>query len=123
MRCLKLILFPLLCLPFGAFASEVAGIWQHEEQPAWIEIQFAGDTATGTVRRNENKPEAVGFAIIKGLVADGDQWRGQIYADALGEYKDMKVRLIGEDEMEIKVKVGFISRTVKWRRASEVQTD
>ena len=103
-------------------ASELAGLWQHEKQPAWVEIQFEGDSATGTVRRNEVKPEAVGFEIMRDIVVDGDEWRGQIYAEALGEYKDMTVRLNG-DEMEVKVKVGFMSRTVKWRRASEVPSD
>ena len=122
MRFIQLAILPLLFSPMSLFASELAGLWQHEKQPAWVEIQFEGDSATGTVRRNEVKPEAVGFEIMRDIVVDGDEWRGQIYAEALGEYKDMTVRLNG-DEMEVKVKVGFMSRTVKWRRASEVPSD
>ena len=110
-------------LPASAFASGIVGYWQHEKQPVWIEIEFEGDTATAVVRHNENKPEASGFEVMKDIVADGDTWRGQIYAEQLGEYKDMTIRLKGDDEMEVKVKVGFMSRTVKWRRASEIPTD
>ena len=110
-------------LPATSLAAGITGYWQHEKQPAWIEIQFEGDTATGVVRHNDNKPEASGFEVMKDIVADGEEWRGQIYAEQLGEYKDMTIRLKGEDEMEVKVKVGFMSRTVKWRRASEIPTD
>ena len=47
-------------------------------------------------------------------------WRGQVYSERLGEYKDAEVSLSEPDSLEIKVKVGFMSRTVSWVRVDEV---
>lgn len=42
------------------------------------------------------------------------------HAEKLGEYKDAEITLAEPDLMTIKVKVGFISRTVEWRRVETV---
>ncbi len=48
------------CLSCSAsLAADLAGYWQDEEQPAWIEIRVENGSATGTVRRNDNRPDAV----------------------------------------------------------------
>ena len=44
----------------GLMAADLTGFWQPEGQPVWVEIVQQGDRATGTVRRNDNVPEAVG---------------------------------------------------------------
>ena len=105
-------------------AGDLAGIWQHESEPVWIQIE-ANETV-GRVQRNDNKPETVGFEMIKGLVQtenDEARWTGQVYAAKLGEFKSAEIDLVNEDVMRFKVKVGFISRTVKWRRVDEVPVD
>mgnify|MGYP001586117881 FL=1 len=108
-------LFSLAISP--AWGDELAGTWKAAEAPAWVEINFAGDTGSGTVVRNDKFPERVGRQVLKGLVAGGKPgtWTGQIYAERLEEYKDAKISVDGE-EMEIKVKVGFMSRTIEWQR-------
>lgn len=106
-------------------AADLAGYWQVAEQPAWIEIRFENDSATGTVRRNDNKPDAVGRILLKDVVDDENNpgsWRGQIYAERLGEYKDAEISLPEPDHMQIKVNVGFMSRTVNWTRAAALPT-
>ena len=111
----------LLCS--APYAADLAGVWKNDELPAWMEIQFENDSGTGTVRRNDEKPEAVGRVLLKDVVADGsaaDGWRGQIYAARLEEYKDAEISLPQPDRMEIKVKVGFMSKTVTWTRAAAV---
>jgi len=97
-------------------ADDLAGDWKNDEQPAWIEIRFEGDSATGTVRRNDKKPEAVGRVLLKDVVRHGETWVGQIYAERFEEYKDAEISLPDPDHMEIKVKVGFMSKTVTWTR-------
>ena len=39
-------------------AQDIAGFWQHAEEPGWIEISLA--TGTGTVVRNDKFPERAG---------------------------------------------------------------
>jgi hypothetical protein len=107
-------------------AGDLSGFWQHEEQPAWIEVRFEEGVGTGTVVRNDEYPDRVGRVLIKDLSAPGEEggsWRGQVYAQRLEEYKDAEISLPKPDFMEIKVKVGFMSPTVKWKRVAEVPVD
>jgi len=104
-----------------AFAGDISGFWKHAEEPGWIEINL--DEGKGTVVRNDKFPERVGREILKELVADESNdnlWRGQVYAEKLGEYKDAEISLSEPDLMQFKVKVGFISRTVEWVRVEAV---
>lgn len=110
----------------AAIASDLAGYWKLAEQPAWIEISFGSGSGRGTVLRNDNKPEAVGRVLLKDVVNDKDNpgsWRGQIYAERLGEYKDAEISLPEPDHMQIKVSVGFMSRTVTWTRSAALSND
>lgn len=103
-----------------AAAGDITGLWKHEEEPGWVEIAFVDGVGTGTVVRNDIYPERVGRELLKDLTADESeeaQWRGQVYAEAMGEYKDAEVTLDDAGMMRVKVKVGFISRTIKWVRA------
>jgi uncharacterized protein (DUF2147 family) len=113
------LLLAMLAAPL-AFAGDISGVWKHAEEPAWIEIRL--DKGKGTVRRNDKFPERVGREILKDLEADKSEqgiWRGQVYAERLGEYKDAEISMPEADRMNIKVKVGFISRSVEWVRAVE----
>jgi hypothetical protein len=113
----------LLCVLFAApmaFADDISGFWKHTEEPGWIEIRL--DEGKGTVVRNDKYPERVGREIVNGLEADQSEenlWHGQVYAERLGEYKDAEISLPEPDRMTFKVKVGFMSRTVEWTRATE----
>ena len=109
-----------LAAPY-AFAGDVSGFWKHADEPGWIEINL--DEGRGTVVRNDKFPDRVGREILKDLKVDGSEqglWTGQIYAEKLGEYKDAEITLAEPDLMTIKVKVGFMSRTVEWQRVEAV---
>lgn len=109
-----------------SLAADLAGYWQNEGQPAWIEVRFENESATGTVRRNDKRPDAVGRILLKDVVSDENNpgsWRGQIYAERLQEYRDAEITLPQPDQMQIKVNVGFMSRTVSWTRAERVPTE
>lgn len=104
-------------------AEELAGFWKHAEEPAWIEITIDEEVGKGVVVRNDIYPERVGREILKDLRADDKQeglWLGQVYAEKLGEYKDARISLPGSGLMELKVKVGFMSRTLEWVRVDSV---
>jgi uncharacterized protein (DUF2147 family) len=120
MSIVKPALFALVCMVTStAFAQDLSGLWKHSENPVYVEIQFDGDTGTGTVRQNDKRPEAAGKIVFKDLVAEAGtstSWQGQVYAEKLEAFKDAQLSLPEPDQMQIKVKVGFISRTVKWVR-------
>lgn len=106
----------------GLWANDLAGFWQHEEQPAWIEIEFGDGSGSGSVRRNDSKPEAVGRVLLMELKSEGsvNNWNGQVYAEKLKEYKDAVITLPEPDRMRTKIKVGFISRKVNWTRVPAI---
>ena len=121
MKILNIVLIGIFLAAPQAFAGDISGFWQSVDAPGWIEIKLA--EGKGVVVRNDEFPERVGREILKDLKADdSDQelWTGQIFAEKLGEYKDAEITLAEPDRMEIKVKVGFMSRTVEWQRVDEV---
>ena len=82
-----------------------------------------GEVASGKVLRNDNKPDAVGAVFLRDVKSAGEAgslWKGQVYAAALGEFKDAEISLPTGDTMKIKVKVGFMSRSVTWSRVESV---
>ena len=116
-----ILLMSVLLATSQAFAADISGFWKSVDAPGWIEIKLA--QGKGFVVRNDKFPERVGREILKDLKADDSEqglWTGQIYAERAGEYKDAELTLAEADRMEIKVKVGFISRTLEWQRVEEV---
>ena len=116
---LLLMLSANFALP-GHAESELAGYWQHESEPVWIEMQ--PETGQGVMLRNDNRPDRVGFLVVTDLEA-GDEpndWSAQVFAARLGEYRKAEIALAADDRMVFTVKVGFMRRSVEWLRVSEV---
>ncbi len=117
-----LVFVAVLSAPLAS-AGDIAGLWKYAEEPAWIEIQFEDGVGKGTVLRNDVYPERVGREILIALRAEEHEdavWRGQVYVFRLEALKDVEISLDGPDLFRMKVKVGFISRTVDWIRVDEV---
>ena len=118
-RLLLLMMSAMFALP-GQAESELAGYWQHESEPVWIEMQ--PETGQGVMLRNDNRPDRVGFLVVTDLEA-GDEpndWSAQVFAARLGEYRKAEITLAADDRMVFTVKVGFMRRSVEWLRVSEV---
>ena len=121
LKLLLLMLSALVAMPGHAEAG-LAGFWQHESEPVWIEMDpEAGD---GVMARNDNRPDRVGFLVVTDLKASDDpnEWLAQVFAARLGEYRKAEITLSADDHMVFTVKVGFMRRSVEWRRVSEVPT-
>jgi len=107
----------------SVLAADLAGTWKHDEQPVWVEVSKEGEVASGKVLRNDNKPDAVGAVFMREVRSEGDAggpWTGQVYEADLGEFKDAEFTLPTADTMKIKVKIGFISRSVTRSRVDSV---
>lgn len=118
-KLLLLILTATVALP-GHAGDELAGYWQHESEPVWIEMQ--PETGQGVMLRNDNRPDRVGFLVVTDLEA-GDEpndWSAQVFAARLGEYRKADITLSSDGRMVFTVKVGFMRRSVEWQRVSEV---
>ncbi|MBT3813012.1 MAG: DUF2147 domain-containing protein [Gammaproteobacteria bacterium] len=104
-------------------AADLNGLWKNDEQAIWINIQFDGDSATGTVARDDADPAAVGALILKEVVADSEAWHGQIYAKKLGAFKAAELTLTSSDQLTILVKMGLFSKSVGWTRVTALPAD
>ena len=118
-KLLPLVLTAMVALP-GHAGDELAGYWQHESDPVWIEMQ--PDAGQGVMVRNDNRPDRLGFLVVTDLEASDNpnEWSAQVFVARLGEYRKAEITLGGDDRMVFTVKVGFVRRSVEWRRVSEV---
>ena len=118
-KLLLLMLSAMFTMP-GNAETELAGYWQHESEPVWIEMQ--PETGQGVMLRNDNRPDRVGFLVVTDLEASDEpnEWSAQVFAARLGEYRQAEITLATDDRMVFTVKVGFMRRSVEWRRVSEV---
>ena len=119
LKLLLLMLSAMVALP-GHTGDELAGYWQHESDPVWIEMQ--PEAGQGVMIRNDIRPDRLGFLVVTDLEASDDpnEWSAQVFAARLGEYRKAEITLAADDRMVFTVKVGFVRRSVKWRRVSEV---
>ena len=118
-KLLLLMLSAMVALP-GHAENELAGYWQHESEPVWIEMQ--PETGQGVMVRNDNRPDRVGFLVVTDLAASDEpnEWSAQVFAARLGEYRKADIALSSDGRMVFTVKVGFMRRSVEWQRVSEV---
>ncbi len=118
-KLLPLILSAMVMMP-GNAETQLAGYWQHESDPVWIEMQ--PEAGQGVMIRNDIRPDRLGFLVVTDLEASDDpnEWSAQVFAARLGEYRKAEVTLAADDRMVFTVKVGFVRRSVEWRRVSEV---
>ena len=109
----------MVALPSNA-ENELAGYWQHESDPVWIEMR--SETGQGIVVRNDNRPDRLGFLVVTDLEVSDEpsEWSAQVFAARLGEYREADITLASGDRMVFTVKVGFMRRSVEWRSVSEV---
>ena len=115
-----LVAVALLLFCNASAASDLNGFWQHPKDPVWLDVNEA--LGTGIAVRNDDDPTSVGFAVLKEVVADPKQgqWSGQVYVPQLGDYKRVIVTLPNANTLKMKVKIGFISRSVEWTRVALV---
>ena len=121
-KLLLLMLSAMFAMP-GNAGDDLAGYWQHESDPVWIEMQ--PETGQGVMLRNDNRPDRVGFLVVTDLEASDDPkaWSAQVFAARLGEYRKANITLASDDRMIFTVKVGFMRRSVEWTRVSEVPAE
>ena len=119
---LSLLMLSTMAAMPGQAEADLAGFWQHESEPVWIEMQ--PETGHGVMVRNDNRPDRRGFLVVTSLEASNDRnkWSAQVFTARLGEYRKAEIALSADDRMVFTLKVGFMRRSVEWRRVLEVPT-
>ena len=78
----RYVLFTLLLVfSAGVLAGTLEGLWQKQGEAVWIE--FTANSTTGVVVRNDKKPEAVGFEVVRDLEVsqtEDNSWKADVFA-------------------------------------------
>jgi hypothetical protein len=92
--------------------SKLEGQWKMSDKPIWVDISFTEEVGQGQIIRHENDPLAVGKLLLSNIVKDSDKnfWNGFIYVPQLSRIHPMKLSHIDSQEINIRVKVGFIKK-------------
>lgn len=111
--------YGLLLIAFFAQAAKALpldGIWQHPDDPVWIEVSTLD--GVGIAIRNDDQPDTVGFHVLKDLAASdkSEVWQGQVFVPQLDRYKAVSITLPDDQTLRMTVKFGFIRRSVAWSR-------
>ena len=101
--------------------SKLEGQWKMSDKPIWVDISFTEEVGQGQIIRHENDPSAVGKLLLSSVVKDSDKnfWNGFIYVPQLSRIHPMKLSHIDSQEINIRVKVGFIKKTVILYRVND----
>jgi len=108
----------LLLMSNVSLAADISGFWQHPKDPVWIEV--SATKGVGIALRNDDDPATVGFEVLKEVTAGAKEgvWVGQVFVPQLGDYKRVEVTLPNVDTLKMKVKIGFLSRSLEWSRVA-----
>ncbi len=114
-------IFASLIFTASAQASEVDGLWQHPDDPVWIEVNVVN--GTGVAMRNDDQPETVGFHVVRSLIEDdkAGSWKGEVFVPQLDSYKNVTITIPDEQTLRMTVKFGFIRRSVEWSRVDSIE--
>ena len=101
--------------------SKLEGQWKMSDKPIWVDISFTEEVGQGQIIRHENDPLAVGKLLLSNIVKNSDKnfWNGSIYVPQLSRIHPMKLSHIDSQEINIRVKVGFIKKTVILNRVND----
>jgi uncharacterized protein (DUF2147 family) len=95
--------------------SDVDGEYTLGERNTVVKIEKQNEVYSGKIISSDNPKAKIGKLIIKDLKLKKGKWRGKIYAPKRKEWYDAEFTP-KENSLEITIKVGFMSKTINWKR-------
>lgn len=100
--------------------SQLLGYWQPENDPdVIVTISQSEGRLQGHVSGHRVRPdEAIGVHTLHDFSfnAEINRWTGRVYSAKRDKFFDGKIQLENVDEFKLEVRLGFLKRTVNWRR-------
>ncbi|MEM7012207.1 MAG: DUF2147 domain-containing protein [Verrucomicrobiota bacterium] len=113
----KFILSSLLFFAALATASaELTGDWTFEK--GTVRISETDGVFTGKAVEGDVVADSKGNDIISEFKADGNGYKGKVYAPPLGKYLDATASLKDAKTLSITIRAGLVTRTQTWKRSS-----
>ena len=113
-----LILIILTLYSYSVFSqSDLFGTWNtNNEDNTTIEISESKSQITGKIKSSDNPQTEIGTIILKDFKKDGNRWKAKLYAPKRGKWYDAIISPKGQI-LEIEISVGFLSKTLEWKKS------
>ena len=115
MKQLSIILFILFSTLSINAQQPIEGIWNTGKENTKIEIKKSNNEIEGTILSSDNVKAPVGKLMIQEVVEKNGVFKGKLYAIKKGKWVDAEFTP-KENSLEITIKVGFMSKTINWKR-------
>ena len=105
----------ILFTSFSTNAQSIAGIWNTGDYNTKIEITEVNGVAIGKVLSSDNAQAKIGNQVLKDFKQSNGGYKGQLYAAQKGEWYDAVIKE-NDDQLDITIKVGWVSKNIKWKK-------
>ena len=95
--------------------SDVVGEWVVGKQNTVIKIEQNDGIYSGTIISSDNPKAEIGKLMVKDLKEKKGKWKGKTYSPKRKEWYDAEF-IPKENTLDVKIKVGFFSKTMEWER-------
>lgn len=106
----------IIVISLTSFAQQdIIGKWSFGEKNSIIEIEKQNGIYRGKIVSSDNPNAQIGKLIVKEVKQIKGKWEGKVYAPKREEWYDAEFTP-KENILEVKIKVGFFSKTIEWIR-------
>jgi hypothetical protein len=111
----------LLFLTSSVFAQDMhQGVWLIGENGAKVKTYMKDGEWFGKLVSSDNPKAPIGTDILRHFKLVDGVWKGQLYAIKRDKLMDATIQPSNE-KMEIKVSVGFFSKTLEWKKDLQLE--
>lgn len=96
--------------------QSINGIWNTGQDNTEIEIKSENGIYDGKIISSENSNAKKGTLILKDVKSVSGKWKGKMYSPKKKEWFNAVLELKG-GKLMVKVKSGFMSKTVEWTKS------
>lgn len=115
MKKITIILFALFATLSMKAQQSIVGIWNTGEENTKIEITESNGAFSGKILSSDDAKAKIGNQILKDFKFNNGEGRGKMYAAKKGKWYDAVLKE-KENQLEVKIKVGLMSKTLKWKK-------
>ncbi|MGB0880688.1 MAG: DUF2147 domain-containing protein [Polaribacter sp.] len=110
------VLIAISLFSLNSFAqSDIAGKYVVGEQNTIVKIEPQEDVFLGKITSSDNPKAKIGKLMVKDLKEKKGKWKGKVYSPKRKEWFDAEF-IPKKNTLDVKIKVGFFSKTMKWTR-------
>lgn len=113
---ITVILMTIFCITnYAQSKSAIAGEYIVGKQNTVVKIEQNDGIYSGTIIFSDNPKAEIGKLMVKDLKEKKGKWKGKTYSPKRKEWYDTEF-IPKKNSLDIKIKVGFFSKTIEWVR-------